>query len=53
MASWHFAGARQLPQLADAPGLKLVTTTPAADAAERQLEAYYEGFRRSLAHLYA
>jgi hypothetical protein len=27
--------------------------TPAADAAERQLEAYYEGFRRSLAHLYA
>jgi hypothetical protein len=26
--------------------------TPAADAAERQLEAYYEGFRRSLAHLY-
>lgn len=26
--------------------------TPTAHAAEEQLEAYYEGFRRSLAHLY-
>ena len=26
--------------------------TPTADAAEAQLEAYYEGYRRSLAHLY-
>jgi hypothetical protein len=28
------------------------TGTPTADAAEEQLEAYYEGYRKSLSHLY-
>ena len=42
-----------LTVLAFAGALALALATPAADAAERQLEAYYEGFRRSLAHLYA